>query len=71
MEITFKIKSLQPGFLVAFISRECDGTSIRIKEWDEMKEKGFYGGIILDDRMELESLSDAELALHGLMRIPE
>lgn len=66
------IESLPPGFLVGYYSLGSDPHLIRISpdDWEDLKKKGFCGGLVLPEGMELKSLSDEELREAGLQRTP-
>lgn len=68
-----KIKSLQPGFLLVEVGENGRPEHGRLpqKVWEDLKTRGFYGGIIMRPGVELKSLSDEDLKRAGLQRLPE
>jgi hypothetical protein len=67
-----RFHSIQPGFF--FITYDPDlatpkDCTIPRVMWDEMRKKGFYGGIILQEGVRLNSLDEKELNKMGLTRI--
>lgn len=71
-EIGKQIQSLQPGFLVVTYDPAEVGfeqCAIDADLWKQMKEGGFYGGLIVQKGVEFQSLDDEQLEELGLMRI--
>lgn len=68
-----KIKTLQPGFLLATFKDGHSWNEVFFPpgEWERLQAKGFYGGLILREWQDMRSLTDAELANVGLQRIPD
>lgn len=64
--------SLQPGFLVMLPRKGVSPVDCLLPWllWDELKEKGFYGGLIMTNQASIASYSDEDLRKLGLMRIP-
>lgn len=73
LEGMLEVETLQPGYLV--ITYDPAGGplnpgALRIRNWDELKARGFFGGIVVPKGFEFAAFSDEELARAGLQRIP-
>jgi hypothetical protein len=67
MEIPeYKLKTLQPGFLIIFMDVP---RSITIKDWSEMEKKGWSGGLIVPLDTEIDSLDEKLMNDLGWQRI--
>lgn len=72
LEEALSVKSLQPGFVVVNYDPEVidDPRAFKLRSWEELKARGFYGGACLPKGVDLTSLTDQDLAQVGLQRIP-
>jgi hypothetical protein len=73
LERQLEVKTLQPGYLVITYDPEMRGldpSAFKIRNWEEMRARGFHGGICFPRGVDVRSWTDEELSRAGLQRIP-
>lgn len=69
----YEITTLKPGFLVITYDQDRISPSdlkMPPEMCEELKKKGYWGGIIYPEGVTLQTVTDEELKVLGLMRIP-